>query len=92
METENVKSRKSILTAKLYMGVDVKSRKSILTEKLYTGMNFGVNSTTQREVVSSLLLMSDFETAPFDIHRFPFILRTISPSTPVARSMCRRSI
>jgi hypothetical protein len=58
VETENVKSRKSKISAKLYMGVDVKSRKSILTEKLYTGMNFGVNSTTQREVVSSLLLMS----------------------------------
>ncbi len=70
METENAKSKKSILTEKLYMGIDVKSRKSKLIEKMYTGLNFGVNSTTQREVVSSLLLMSDFETAPLHYLHF----------------------
>jgi hypothetical protein len=34
----DIKSRNSILTEKLHMGIDVKSRKSKLTEKLHTGM------------------------------------------------------
>jgi len=62
----DAKSRRSKLTAKLHMGIDVKSRKSKLTAKLYTFWSFGVNSATKKEgLVSSLLLMSSFETAPF---------------------------
>jgi hypothetical protein len=66
----DVESRIAKLSEKLYMSIDVKSRKSILTEKLYTGLSFGVNCTIRREVVSLLLLMSDFETAPLHYLHF----------------------
>jgi hypothetical protein len=39
VEIGNVKSRKSKLTVKLYMGIDAKSRRSKLTAKLHMGID-----------------------------------------------------
>jgi hypothetical protein len=56
----DVKSKMAKLTAKLRTSVGIKSRKSILTEKLHTVWSFGVNSTTQREVVLFIALNKRF--------------------------------